>query len=365
MIEEGTMTQAGFEIDAPLVPPAIDLRPEKIEFGRTFVPIWLSCAYKNGGWQQPRIGRLDSIQLHPAAIVFHYGQAIFEGMKAFKYADGSVNLFRPLENARRFNRSAERMAMPAVDEDIFVEGIRLLVDRQREWVPEFPGSLYIRPTMIATEPCIGVRTAPEFLYYVITLPSGAYFPQMAGGAGSIRVFVTSTVGRAAPGGTGNVKAAVNYAVTLKVISEGKKKGCAQVLFLDSCGHGRIEEMGGMNVFFVQGRKLITPRVTGTILRGITRDSIVAMAPSLGYSVEEREIPLDTLLEQLKAGTVTEAFATGTAAVVAGIGSFLLESGEEITIGSGGCGEVTAELNHRLTDIQYGKASDPFGWITRV
>lgn len=359
------MSQAVFEIDAPSVPPAVDLRPEKIEFGRIFVPIWLSCAYENGSWQQPRIGRLDPIQLHPAAVVFHYGQAIFEGMKAFKCADGSINLFRPLENARRFNRSAERMAMPAFDEETFVEGIRLLVDRQREWVPECPGSLYIRPTMIATEPCIGVRGAHEFLFYVITLPSGSYFPQTTGGAGSIRVFVTTTVGRAARGGTGNVKAAVNYAVTLKVIGEGKKKGCSQVLFLDSCGQGRVEEMGGMNVFFVQGQKLITPRVTDTILRGITRDSIIALAPSLGYSIEERDIPLDTLLEQVKTGTVKEAFASGTAAAVAGIGSFLLESGEEITIGSGGCGSVTAELHQNLTGIQYGQQPDPFGWTRKV
>jgi branched-chain amino acid aminotransferase len=359
------MSQAEFEIDAPSVPPEIDLRPEKIEFGRIFVPIWLSSAYQNGSWQEPCIGRLDSIQLHPAAVVFHYGQAIFEGMKAFKCADRSINLFRPLENARRFNRSAERMAMPTFDQDTFVEGIRLLVDRQREWVPEFPGSLYIRPTMIATEPCIGVRGAREFLFYVITLPSGSYFPQTAGGAGSIRVFVTATVGRAARGGTGNVKAAVNYAVTLKVIGESKKKGCPQVLFLDSCGQGRVEEMGGMNVFFVQGRKLITPRVTDTILRGITRDSIIALAPSLGYEVEERDIPFDMLVGQLKAGAVTEAFATGTAAAVAGIGSLLLESGEEVTIGSGRCGEVTAALHARLTGIQYGKQPDPFGWASRV
>lgn len=359
------MSQAGIEIDAPPVPSTVDLRPEKIEFGRIFVPIWLSCAYQNGSWQQPGIGRLDLIQLHPAAVVFHYGQAIFEGMKAFKCADGGINLFRPLENARRFNHSAERMAMPAVDEDTFVEGIRLLVDRQREWVPEFPGSLYIRPTMIATEPCIGVRAAHEFLFYVITLPSGAYFPQIAGGAGTIRVFVTTTVGRAARGGTGNVKAAANYAVTLKVISEGKKKGCAQVLFLDSCGQGRVEEMGGMNVFFVQGRKLMTPRVTDTILRGITRDSIISMAPSLGYTVEECDIPLDALLKQVKAGTVTEAFATGTAAAVAGIGSLLLESGEEVTIGSGGCGAITTNLHQRLTGIQYGAQPDPFGWVTKT
>src|ERR1700687_5182282 len=280
-------------LDVLAAPPAPteELDPSLIEFGRIFVPTWLTCEYSSGAWHQPRIDRLSTISLHPAAVVLHYGQAIFEGLKAHKCPDGSVNLFRPQENARRFNRSAERMSMPALEEELFVEGIRTLVDGQRDWVPKYPGSLYIRPAMAATEACIGVRGATEFLFFVIALPSGAYFPQSTGrdGAGAVRVFITTTIGRAARGGTGNVKAASNYAVTLKVIEEAKKKGCPQVLFLDSCGERRIEEMGGMNVFFVSRGQLITPRLTSTMLAGITRDSIMRLAPDLGLPVDEADL----------------------------------------------------------------------------
>lgn len=348
-------------------PPSIDLDPERIEFGRVFVPLWLTSRYSGGSWEEPRIERIGNIDLHPAAIVFHYGQAIFEGLKAYKWADGSVHLFRPEENARRLNRSAERMAMPTLDEKVFVEGIRDLVGRQRAWIPEFPGSLYIRPTMIGTEPCIGVRPSNEFLFFVLTLPSGAYFPKSAGATGTqtVSVYVTTRVGRAAPGGTGNVKAAANYAVTLKVIGEAKKKGCAQVLFLDARGRGHIEEMGGMNVFFVSGRKLVTPHLYDTILPGVTRDSILRLAPELGFEALEGDVPLDALIAQIEKGEVTEAFACGTAAVIAGIDSFVLDDGRVISVGSGKCGPVTETLCHHLIDIQYGERPDPFGWVVGV
>ncbi|MBS1877001.1 MAG: branched-chain amino acid aminotransferase [Acidobacteria bacterium] len=359
--------QTPFEIEDALPGPDVDLTPEHIEFGRIFVPSWLSCEYKNGEWGRTRIGRMANIEAHPAAVVFHYGQAIFEGMKAYRWPDGSINLFRPYENARRFNRSADRMIMPRVDEETFVEGIRALVDRQRDWVPRLPGSLYIRPTMVATEPCIGVRGAHQFLHYVITLPSGSYFPQVAGkaGAGAVGVYVTTKVGRACHGGTGNVKAAANYAVTLEVIGEGKKQGCAQVLFLDAAGQRNVEEMGGMNVFFVSGKTIYTPRIGDTILAGITRNSIVKMAPEHGYTVEETDLNFDDLVARIGKGEITEAFACGTAAVICGIGRFKMDSGEEIVIGTGKAGPVTEELYDRLSGIQYGRYPDPFRWIVRV
>jgi branched-chain amino acid aminotransferase len=259
------------------------------------------------------------------------------------------------------------MAMPSFDETAFVEGIRALVGHQRDWVPKFPGSLYIRPTMIATEPCIGVRAANTFLYYVLTLPSGSYFSATAGvqGAGSVKVYVSSDVGRAARGGTGNVKAAANYAVTLKIIAEGKDKDCSQVLFLDAGGQGRVEEMGGMNVFFISGKKLTTPKLNNTILPGVTRDSILRLAPTLGYEVEEADINFNAMAERIKKGEVTEAFACGTAAVIVGIEHFLLDSGEKLAPRIAAPGPVTSALYDRLTGIQYGRVPDPFGWVVKV
>ena len=354
-------------LDVIAPPPPFDLNPDKIEFGRTFVPLWLSARYSAGKWDAPRTESLGRIDLHPAAIVFHYAQAIFEGLKAYKWADGSVHLFRPEQNARRLNNSAARMAMPALDESVFVEGIRDLVSRQRDWVPGFPGSLYVRPTMIGTEPCIGVRPSSEFLFFILTLPSGAYFPRAEGvkGTQTVPVYVTRSVGRAAPGGTGNVKAAANYAVTLEVIGEAKKKGCAQVLFLDARGRGNIEEMGGMNVFFVAGKRLITPYLHDTVLPGITRDSILRLAPTLGLEPLEEDIHFETLLRQIEDGTVSEAFACGTAAVVAGIDTFVMDDGRRLRVGTGQCGAVTDTLYHHLVDIQYGNRPDPFGWMIAV
>jgi branched-chain amino acid aminotransferase len=360
-------TQVTEKIVPAAPPPAVDLNPRKLEFGRIFAPLWLSRVYENGAWQDNRIETIHTIDLHPAAIVFHYGQSIFEGLKAYKWDDGSIKLFRPIENARRFNCSAERMAMPTLDENEFVEGIRSLVARQRAWIPDFPGSLYIRPSLIATEPCIGVRASNQFLFFVIVMPSGAYFPQTAGqnSVGMVKVLVSSKVGRAAHGGTGNVKATANYAVTLKIITEGKEKGCAQVLFLDAEGKRNIEEMGGMNIFFVAGKRLITPALNDTILPGITRDSLIKIAPSLGYTVEESKLNIDDICNRIKKGEITEAFACGTAAVIAGIKNFLLDAGEEIAVGPGTPGPVMSALYDRLTGIQYGKSPDPFGWVVNV
>jgi branched-chain amino acid aminotransferase len=359
--------ETNIAVDCLAPPPTVDLRPDRIEFGRIFTPLWFQSWHRHGAWDGGSLSPLSNIALHPAALVLHYAQSIFEGLKAYKATDGSVNLFRAVENARRFNRSAARLSMPEVPEAFFLEAVRAMAAAHREWIPESPGSLYIRPALIATEPCIGVRSSSEFLFFILTLPTGAYFPQTAatGGTGAVRVFVSQKVGRAAPGGTGNVKASANYSITLQVITEAKHRGCAQVLFLDSRDHSLVEEMGGMNVFFEREGKLVTPAMTDTILPGITRDSIIQLAPRLGIPVEERRIPIEELVRDIQSGVVREAMACGTAAVVVGIESLVLEDGREIRVGNGQCGPVTLKLFEALTGLQYGVHPDPDGWVTKV
>src|ERR1035441_2100338 len=225
------MTTLDIQIASPLTGPVgVDLDPAKLEFGKTFAPDWFVSEYRNGLWQNARVETSHNISLHPAAIVLHYGQSIFEGMKAYRWADGKVALFRPKDNARRFNRSAERMAMPQVDVDVFVEAVKSLVRTDAEWTPREPGSLYIRPTMMGTEACIGVRASHDFLFFVIALPSGAYFKGTdTNSVSCVSVYVAETSSRAAVGGTGDVKASANYAISLHSIEEGKRKGCSQVL----------------------------------------------------------------------------------------------------------------------------------------
>jgi branched-chain amino acid aminotransferase len=366
----GAITETNIDIDfssdADNPPAGLDLRPDRLEFGRLVAPLWFRAWYRNGSWETGNIERWTPIELHPAALVLHYAQSIFEGLKAYKAPDGSALLFRPEMNARRMIHSATRMAMPPIPEEVFLEGIRTLVDCQRNWIPEAPGSLYIRPTMIGTEACIGVRASHEYLFYVIVLPSGSYFPGLPPGrTGTVRVFVSETVGRAAQGGTGDAKASANYSVTLEIIEAAKKKGCAQVMFLDSSGHRTVEEMGGMNVFFLRKGTLVTPPLTGTLLAGVTRDSILKLAPSLGIPVKEETVRFDDLIAQVKSGEVSEAFACGTAAVITGIESFALENGTQVRVADGQCGPVTHQLFDSLRNIQYGVSKDPFGWVMRV
>jgi branched-chain amino acid aminotransferase len=366
----GAITESNIDIDfagaATAPPPGFDLRPEHLEFGRVTAPLWFRAWHRGGAWERGRVEPWQTIDLHPAAIVLHYAQEIFEGLKAYKMPDGSAALFRPDMNAKRMQHSATRMAMPVIPTQLFIDGIRTLVDCQRKWIPNPPGSLYIRPTMIGTEPCIGVRPSNEYLFYTIVLPSGSYFPQVASGStGTVRVFVSETVGRSARGGTGDAKAGANYSVTLQVIGAAKKKGCAQVMFLDSHGGRTVEEMGGMNVFFLRGDTLITPPLTGTLLEGITRDSILKLAPGLGIEVRQEPIVWDELIAGVKSGQVSEAFACGTAAVITGIESFALESGGEVRVGDGQCGPVTHKIFDTLRNIQYGVSKDPFGWVVPV
>lgn len=344
----------------------IDLDPAKLEFGRTFSPHWFAAEYRNGAWGNARVEPSHNISLHPAAIVLHYGQSIFEGLKAYRRANGKIALFRPGENARRFARSATRMAMPPVDAEFFVEALRALVRTDAAWIPEEPGSLYLRPTMIGTEACIGVRSSHEFLFYVLALPSGAYFRETdPHGVGSVAVYVAETTSRAAHGGTGNVKASANYAISLRTIEEGKKQGCSQVLFLDSTGKRQVEELGGMNVFFVEKNTLCTPPSHDTILPGITSMSVIQLAKDLGFEVRETPIDIDEAADRIQKGRITEVFACGTAAVVCGIKELRFESGRHVIIGTGAAGEVTRKLSIQLQGIQFGRIEDVHHWTEIV
>ncbi|HEX4167321.1 MAG TPA: aminotransferase class IV, partial [Bryobacteraceae bacterium] len=244
--------------------PGSPLDPKQIAFGKTFAPNMFVCDYKSGRWQDARLEPVHNFSLHPAALVFHYAQAIFEGLKAFRQVDDSIALFRPEKNAARFNRSAARMCMPELPEELFLTAITELTRVEEDYVLAEPGSLYLRPTMIGTEACIGVRSSSEFLFYILALPSGAYFPEAHGGPGAVHVLISKSVVRATRGGTGAVKAAANYAVTLKTISDAKQNNCAQVLFLDASQEQRVEEMGGMNIMFVEGGALVTPPLNDTI-----------------------------------------------------------------------------------------------------
>ena len=346
--------------------PPYSLDPKDIEFGRTCTPNYFIAEYRGGRWHDPRIEALHRFSLHPAANVFHYGQAIFEGLKAYRQDEDKLALFRPEMNAERFDHSAERMGMPLVGAELFLEAIHRLVDIERAFVPNAPGTLYIRPTMIGTEACLGVRSSNEFLFYVITLPSGGYFKEMPSGTGTVRVYVEQATARAAHGGTGAVKAAANYAVTLKTITDAKQKGCGQVLYTDSNRHQRIEELGGMNVFFVRDGELITPTLShGTILPGVTRASLLELGPSFGVPAREQDIDVDELIAGVKSGSITEAIACGTAATVVGISDLVFGDGSSYKVGDGNLGPITRRLFDEIQGIQFGTIPDRFGWTSPV
>jgi branched-chain amino acid aminotransferase len=293
----------------------------------------------------------------------HYAQAIFEGLKAFRQEDGSVALFRPERNALRFRKSAERMCMPQVDEELFLAAVSELTRVEEELVLPYPGSLYIRPVMIGTEACIGVRASNEYLFYVMVLPSGAYFPEVHGGLGAVSVLISESVVRAARGGTGAVKAAANYAVTLKVTTEAKAHDCAQVLFLDASPEQRVEEMGGMNIMFVEKGVLATPPLNDTTLAGVVRDSILTLAGDMGIPTREESYSFKELTSKLRDGSIQEAFACGTAATITGIKEFKTESGGVFPLSAPG--RVSEKLHTQLVGVQYGKIAEARGWLRQV
>jgi branched-chain amino acid aminotransferase len=344
--------------------PAQPLDPGQLEFGKMFTPNFFVTEYQNGAWRNARIQPLSPFALHPASLVFHYAQTVFEGLKAFRQRDGRIVLFRPEMNAKRFQESAVRLSIPVIEEGFFVEAIHALVENERHFVPGEPGCLYIRPTVMGIDATLGVKSASEFIFFVLTLPSGGYFKGAGEGPGAIDVLVSTSVVRTAPGLMGNVKAGANYAGTLQITEHAKAVGCAQVLFLDAYQHRYIEEMGGMNIMFVQGNVLRTPPLTDTILRGVTRDSLLVLAREQGLAVSEAPITIDEVVTGVKDGSMGEMFACGTAAVVIGIRSLQFEDGSSIGTASTP-GPVTKKLYEALTALQYGRSADRHGWVREV
>jgi len=332
-------------------------------FGKIFSDHMVTIDWTEGqGWHSATLGPRQPIALDPAAAVLHYAQEIFEGLKAYRLSDGTMALFRPQANARRFNASAERLAMPHLPEDLFIEAIRQLVAADSGWFPSVDGgSLYLRPFMIATEAFLGVRPAKEYKFIVIASPAGNYFKS---GAPAVSIWVSDYT-RAAPGGTGAAKCGGNYAASLVPTAEAFAQGHDQVLFLDAAEHKWVEELGGMNLFFVMADgRIVTPPLTGTILPGVTRDSLLQLAAEEGLTVCEAPYSLDQWRADAASGALLETFACGTAAVVTPVGKVAGRDGE-FTIGSGGPGQVTQKLRSRLVAIQRGEAPDPHGWVLKL
>jgi branched-chain amino acid aminotransferase len=333
-------------------------------FGRIFTDHMVTVRYADGkGWYDARVESRAPISIDPASAVLHYAQEIFEGLKAYKMADGGVAMFRPDANAARFAQSAHRMAMPPLPTDAFLQSLREIIRIDRDWIPQSEeGSLYLRPFAYASEVFLGVRPALEYLYLVIASPVGAYF---SGGVKPVSVWVTPDYTRAAPGGTGAAKCGGNYAAGLSAQAEAIDNGCDQVVYLDAVERKYIDELGGMNVFFVlDDGSLVTPPLTGTILPGITRDSVIQLAGRAGRQVEQRPVSMDEWRSGAASGRIREAFACGTAAVITPIGTIKSPDGE-FTVADGGAGEITMSLRKELEDIQRGRAADPFGWVHRV
>ena len=333
-------------------------------FGSLFTDHMAMIRYTEAeGWHDARITKREPIMMDPASSVLHYAQEIFEGMKAYRLADGATALFRPEENAKRFQASARRMAMPELPQSLFLRSVEALVDIDREWFPSVEGgSLYLRPFMFASEVFLGVRPAKEYLYLVIASPAGGYFKS---GAAAITIWVSEDYSRAAPGGTGAAKCGGNYAASLIAQAEAIEKNCDQVVFLDAAEHKWVEELGGMNLFFVMDDgRMITPPLSGTILPGITRDSIMTLAREEGLSISEEAYSIDQWEADAVSGKLVETFACGTAAVVTPVGTVRSSTGE-FSIGSGGPGQLTEKLRRRLVDIQRGVAPDDHGWVKRL
>jgi len=317
------------------------------------------------GWEDAKLQPYGPITLDPAAMVFHYGQEIFEGMKAYSQPDGGISLFRPDANAKRFAKSAARIALPEMPIDFFVKTVEELVKADAGWVPKKIGeSLYIRPFMIATEVGLGVRPSNHATYILIATPAAAYFNS----AKAVTVWISTEYVRAALGGTGEAKCGGNYAASLLAQKQAAKEGCDQVAYIDAVERKWVEEMGGMNLYFIKGSgkdaKIITPKLTGTLLPGITRDSILTLAKDLGYKTEEAMISIDDWRDGVKSGEITEIFACGTAAVVSAVGVAKSIQGSWQT-GDGQPGPITNQIRAALLAIQHGTAEDKHGWNKRV
>ena len=346
---------------APNLSPSV---PTELGFGRHFTDRMFTQRYSvENGWQDPTIGPYHDLILNPAAAALHCGQMVFDGTKAYRRPDGDLNLFRIDRNVARLNRSAERMGMPAVDEDTHTEAIKTLVSLEHRWIPTAEyASLYIRPVVLATEPVLEVRASHEYLHYIIVSPVGPYFPN---GFNPVSVYVSHDHVRAVRGGTGEAKTPGNYAASIAISEAARRKGCQQVLWLDAVERRYIDEVGAMNIAFVYGNKEIrTPPLSGAILHGVTRDSVLRLAPDLGYEMHETPMTIEEVWRDIENGQITEAFGMGTAAVIAPVGGLVYQD-RKATLNGAQTGPVARRLYDELTNIQYGRAPDPYGWTTLV
>jgi branched-chain amino acid aminotransferase len=333
---------------------------DDIGFGQIKTDRMFVASYKNGAWQDLKIKKYTPIALDPTAVCFHYGQTIFEGQKAFRTQDGHINLFRPEKNVTRLNLSAKRMMMPEIDPEIYLTGLKKLLILEKEWAPKSEGStIYIRPAMIGTEPSIGLRASNEYLFFIILLPSKAYFPEI------LKIYVSQEYIRSARGGIGSAKTGGNYGGSLLVGQQAKDKGFHAVLWLDAIHRRYVEEVGAMNIFFVYNDEIYTsPIDNDTIVHGITRDSAITILRDFGYTVKEEALAIEDIIAGINNGTVTESFGTGTAASIAPVGSLFYQNTDFI-INNFEKGSITKKLAQKLLDIQYGNIPDPYNWIDRV
>lgn len=331
----------------------------ELQFGRAFTDHMFVADYNvETGWTDHRIVPYEPFTLDPAAIIFHYGQTVFEGLKAYLSEDGDIRLFRPEENMKRMNQSCERLCMPLIDEEVALEGLKQLLTIDKEWIPKSEGtSLYIRPFIIATEPFLGVAPSTQYRFMIILSPVGAYYSE---GIAPVKILVENEYVRAVAGGTGTAKTAGNYAASLKAQEVASAKGYSQVLWLDGVEKKYIEEVGSMNVFFKIDGEIVTPALNGSILEGITRKSIIELLRHWGYTVTERKVSMEEVKEAHALGTLEEVFGTGTAAVISPVGELSWKD-EVFVINEGETGELSCKLYDTLTGIQTGKVEDPFNW----
>ena len=335
----------------------------KLVFGRCMTDHMLIIDYDEGqGWHDARIIPYGPLQIDPAAKVLHYAEEIFEGLKAYRTADGSIQLFRIMDNIRRMNGSADRLCMPQIPEDMAFEAIKALVEMEQDWVPhEKDTSLYIRPFMIGLDAALGVHSSHHVQFIVVVCPVGAYYPE---GLNPVKIYIEDQDVRAVKGGTGMAKTGGNYAASLRAGNRAEQKGYSQVLWLDGVHRKYIEEVGAMNVMFKVSGKILTPDLNGSVLDGITRRSCIQLLRDWGYEVEERRISAEELFEAAKNGTLEEGWGTGTAAVISPIGE-LAEGDEKVIINGGKIGPVTQRLYDELTGIQWGRQADPHGWVMKI
>lgn len=339
--------------------PSVKPSDEGLGFGKIFTDHMFLMDYEEGkSWNNARIVPFGPLSIHPAATVLHYGAEIFEGLKAYRRSDGKVQLFRPIENIRRMNRSAERMCLPQIPEDDFFEILKTFVSHEQDWTPHSEGtSLYIRPFMFGNDESLGVHAAKKATFVIITCPVGSYYPQ---GINPVKIMIESEDVRAVRGGTGEAKCGGNYAASTRAGEKAEENGYSQVLWLDGVERKYIEEVGAMNVMFKIDGKIVTPALTGSILHGVTRKSCIELLKDMGYTVEERKLSVKELVDAAESGLLEEAWGCGTAAVISPIGE-LAYKGKKYRINGGEIGEVSHLLYKTLTDIQWGRSEDKFGW----